>query len=544
MNRKQRRTLRSDEKYAHVIYFRGKPYTIEEAIVLAMKEYSLGHAQMTIDIYNLIISKLPNYAEVYFNRGKIEQELERYKDALISYEKAIMIKPDYVKAYNNLGAIFQQMNNFEEALICYDKALALSPEHIIAYNNKGIVLQMLRRYDEALENYDKALELKPDYAEAYNNRGNTMVSKGDMEEAEKMFHKALELKPDFPTPLYCLTKIRKYKNVEHEDIPNIKKMLDSPAVHAGGKECLFFALGKIYDDCGHYEEAFEYYRQANIIGNKALSYNAPEVANVTNNILELLNKEFFAQPSEFAQDSELPVFIIGMPRSGTTLLTSILSNHPLIGTAGELPTMMEFTSNLSKLLKSGASYPRGVKELTSDMVIKLVNEYDHLLRRDVDPHVVQIIDKFPLNFKFLGIISMLFPKAKIIHCMRDPLDTCLSNYFQRFSQYYDYSFDLANIGHFYKEYLRLMDHWRQVLPNQMIEINYEEMVLDTEKVARKTLDFLGMEWNDRCLAPHTNPCAVETASQWQVRQPIYHQSIGRWHHYEKQLGPLKEMLGC
>jgi hypothetical protein len=153
-----------------------------------------------------------------------------------------------------------------------------------------------------------------------------------------------------------------------------------------------------------------------------------------------------------------------------------------------------------------------------------------------------VIDKHPLNFRHLGFIAKLFPKSQVIHCARDPLDTGLSNYFQRFTLDYDYSFDLRNIGHFYGEYARLMEHWRKVLPRKMIEIRYEDMILNTEPMVRQTLGVLGLDWDERCLSPHTNPCAVETASQWQVRRPIYQQSVGRWRHYDKHRTPLKEVL--
>jgi predicted protein tyrosine phosphatase len=232
-----------------------------------------------------------------------------------------------------------------------------------------------------------------------------------------------------------------------------------------------------------------------------------------------------------------------MPRSGTTLMANILSNHHSIATAGELETIGKFTLRLPELIGNDIPYPQAVKRITPDIAVRLIHDYEKRLRRDTELDVPHVIDKHPLNFKHLGFISMLFPKAQIIHCMRHPLDTALSNYFQRFSLYYDYSFDLRNIGHFYGEYTRLMEHWRKVLPLRMTEVSYEDMIMNTEQAVHKILDFLGLAWDEHCLAPHTNPCAVETASQWQVRQPIYTQSLERWRHYEKHLTPVKEMLG-
>ncbi|MGH7941750.1 MAG: sulfotransferase family protein, partial [Limisphaerales bacterium] len=182
--------------------------------------------------------------------------------------------------------------------------------------------------------------------------------------------------------------------------------------------------------------------------------------------------------------------------------------------------------------------PYAARHVTPDAAGRIIRHYEKRLQRDVRGNPSFVIDKHPLNFWHLGFISMLFPRAAIIHCTRDPLDTCLSNYFQRFSAAHDYSFDLQNIGHYYREYARLMNHWRAIPQMKLMDACYEDMVLNTEKTARQILDFLGLDWDERCLSPHTNPAPVETASEWQVRQPIYARSVGRWRHYEKYLGPL------
>ena len=308
-------------------------------------------------------------------------------------------------------------------------------------------------------------------------------------------------------------------------------------------EILYFALGKIYDHCDYYDQAFEYYRHANMLRNSNIIYNAYRVDEMTRNIQNVFTSDFLLSSSTFGSDDEAPVFIVGMPRSGTTLMASILSNHPSIETAGELMAIAESAAHLPNLARKGLPYPQVLRHMSPIIASHMIQKYQQKLRANVNTNARYVIDKYPLNFRYLGFIAMLFPKSHVIHCTRHPLDTCLSTYFQRFPLDYDYSFDMENIAHCYGEYLRIMDHWRKVLPIRLIDVRYEDMVADTEQTARRALEFLGLDWDARCLAPHTNPCAVETASNWQVRQPVYGYAVGRWRHYERHLTRLKGLMG-
>jgi len=493
-----------------------------------------------LESYNKAIDLRPDYAEAYLNRGLTLYTLKKYGEALESYDKAIAIRPNYAEAYNNRGRTMQQLRRYDDAVEDYRKAIELKPDYLTAYHNHGAILRRMMKFDETLANCDKAITRNPNHAPAWNNRGDILVGMGKMQEAEQMFLKALELKPDMPAPLFSLTVIRKYKDPDHADSTQIQMLLNKPHLSQHDRGLLYFALGKIYDDCGLYDEAFESYRHANEICNANVTNNPDQLIAFTNNVINVFSKKFLAQTFPFASDNQSPLFILGMPRSGTTLLASMLSNHPAIATAGELPTMIDSTTYMSGMIGTSALFPQVIKEITPDVAFQLISDYEKRLRRDVGPEIPYVIDKHPFNYKLLGLIAMLFPKAKIIHCTRHPLDTCLSNYFQRFALEYNYAFDLENIAYYYKEYLRFMEHWRKVVPMPMIDISYEDTITNTEQTARKVLDFLGLEWDERCIAPHTNPCVVETASKWQVRQPIYKQSLERWRHYEKHLQPLKD----
>jgi tetratricopeptide (TPR) repeat protein len=356
-----------------------------------------------------------------------------------------------------------------------------------------------------------------------------------------MFEMAWGLRASFTVPLFSLSGIRQYSDAGHPDVERIRSVLGMAGLSVRDKEYLYFALGKIYDDCGLYDEAFASYAQGNSLRNATLSYDKARVEATADAIVKVFPKAFLAQARDYGSSSRTPIFIVGMPRSGTTLMAGILSNHPSIRSAGELKEMIEIAARLPEWTGSTQPYPQAAKHIPPEVAAKLIQSYEARLRRDVPQEVPYVIDKHPLNFLHLGLIALLFPRATVIHCQRHPLDTALSNYFQLFSQEYDYAFDLGNIAHYYRQYARVMAHWREVLPLTLIEVQYGDMVGDTEAVARRVLGILNLPWDSRCLTPHTNPHAVETASQWQVRQPIYTHALERWKKYEKYLSEFSDL---
>lgn len=525
-----------------VIRWQGKPVGIGQACALAVDEHRRGDFQAALELYTLILEQVPHYAEGHNNRGVILQLLNRYAEALASYDRAVALKPGYANAHFNRGTVLKKLTRREESLASYDRAIALKPDHAEAFNNRGVVLQEMKRYADALASYDRTIALNPAHAEAHNNRGIVLASLGRMAEAEQMFRQAAALKPGFADPWFNLANIRNYPAADNPELRNIRDLLDKPGITAEEREHLHFSLGKIYDDCGQHEEAFAHFRQANQLRNARVAYDPALIESMTAALIEVFNAEFLAHPFAFASHSRSPLFVIGMPRSGTTLVAGVLSNHPAIASAGELPTLGDLLAELPRFTPGGLAYPEAVRQMTAAAAAHIAAGYEKRLRRDVAPSVPHVIDKNPLNFRHVGLISLLFPQARIIHCTRHPAATCLSNYFQRFPLQMDFSFDLRNIGHFYREYARLMAHWHSVPTLKLMDVAYEDLILQTEPTTRKLLEFLGLEFDARCLTPHTNPFPVETASQWQVRQPIYQDALGNWRHYEQHLAPLKEML--
>lgn len=529
-----------------MISWRGRLRTISEACTLAVEEQQRGNTAGALKIYNLVAGKVPASAEIQNNRAAVLLLMERYDEALAGYDRAIWLKPDYTNAHFNRGLVLKKMSRYNEALASYDQAIRLDPANAEAHNNRGVLLQQIRKYEEALASYARAIAAKPNHAAAHNNRGTALMSQGNLTEAESMFRRAFKLDPQFADPLFNLATMRRHANPSGPEFKAIVALLDRPDLPQECREQLLFALGKIYDDCGLYEQAFDSYREGNRLRNTLACYKPAAVSRLTREIIENFGQEILSRRIG-ASAPCAPVFIVGMPRSGTTLLAHILSNHPAIASAGELPAIIDFLGQPEVAPKARTGWiphPRAARDITSATAERLLKQYEARLRRDVQADVSHIVDKNPLNFRHVGLITLLFPGALIIHCRRDPLDTGLSNYFQRFPLSLDYSFDLRNIGHFYQEYSRLMDHWRRVAGERILEIRYEDIVLNTRQTVQMIFDSLKLRWDDRCLRPETNPTPVETASGWQVRQPIFAHSLQRWRHYEKQLAPLKEMLAA
>ncbi len=301
-------------------------------------------------------------------------------------------------------------------------------------------------------------------------------------------------------------------------------------------------MAKLHDEGGDYDEAFHCFRAGNDLRKAGHRYQPEEESLFVDRLMASFNKELFGEKERIGNRSERPVFIVGMPRSGTTLVEQILASHPQVHGHGELEEMAELVRGLSERLGSRQPYPECVKTLDEITAGSLAEAHLAQLERH-GCGVVRSIDKMPHNFLHLGLIALLFPRARLIHCLRDPLDTCLSCYFQDFGSRHRFSCDLEQLGRCYRNYQRLMAHWHATLPRPILDVPYEGLVHDQELWCRKLIDFLGLPWDERCLTYYKTERPVLTSSAWQVRQPIYTSSVGRWRHYAKHLGPLFSSLG-
>jgi tetratricopeptide (TPR) repeat protein len=476
----------------------------------------------------------PDFAEAHNNLGNSLKELGRPDDALACYQRALKLNPNYVEAHYNLGNVHKDMGKHDEAEACYQRALSLRPDFAEAMNNMGFVFQKQGKLDEAGVYYKKALSVKPDFAEASNNLGSVFQELGKFDEAVEWYLRAVNLNRDYVEAYYGLVNCKKFGPEDEQLLARIEECFEKKKIDEEKAVDLHFALGKIYDDIGRYEKAFTNFEKANRLQCRGYRFNRELFEQRISKLIDMFTRDFFKEMKCFGNPADMPILIVGMPRSGTTLVEQIISCHPDIFGAGEL----NFWHDQEQKLKysSGADFPREAINSIADAYITHLRSFSSTARH--------VSDKMPHNFLSLGLIHLTFPLARIIHCRRNPADTCLSIYFKKFiAKTHPYSCDLGDLAFYYSQYERLMQHWREVLPpHAFYEVQYEDLVADNETVSRGIIDFCGLEWHEGCLEPHKNERIVRTPSNWQVRQPIYKTSVERWRNYEHFIGALAPVM--
>lgn len=482
-----------------------------------------------------------DYPEAHNNLGVVLRELGRLDESCASYRRALELAPDYADACSNLAVALLEMNLPGESEACCRQALRLNPLHAKAHNNLGNALRELGRLDEAERCYRSALEIAPGYVESLHGLGNLYLENGDFQRARSMYARILDVCPADIRVRYSLS----LTGIVGADDANFAALqqLAGRCAQLSVEESVYlhFALGKCYDDSGDYERAFAHYREGCRLKRGTLNYD-PHLANAQfDAVISVFDKAAMARLAGLGNPSRLPVFVLGMPRSGTTLIEQIVASHPEVHGAGELGEVLKIAQR--GVEQDAGDFPENMRSLNGACLAEWGGGYIAALEKRA-PDAGRITDKMPGNFVAIGLIHLMLPNAKIIHVRRNPFDTCVSCYTQLFTRGNEHSYDLAELGQYYAAYARLMAHWRAVLPDgAMLEVDYEALIEDPEGVARRIIEYCGLAWNDACLDFHRNERPIQTASVAQVRQPIYRSSMRRWHRYEKFLGPLLGILG-
>lgn len=495
-----------------------------------------------VNLLETAIKVNPRVSIVHCNIGFAFIALEQIDVAKLGFDEALRLDAKSVKAMQGLAVVFLEKKQFNEALTMIQRALNISPENADLYCILGNIHRGNGFTTKALQAYEKAISLDGKHVTAKNALGELLTELGDSNAAEKHLRDAIQLDENNLAARLSLSMLNK---VTPND-PNLQWLVAEAETLRTNEETralpIHFALGKCYDDIKQYDKAFEHYKNGCAIKRKRIKYQADDNTDLTERIIRTFSTDTFNKLRDTGCPSNTPIFILGMPRSGTTLTEQIIASHPSVFGAGELSDLSHLLNGRNDEATTG-KYPEYIKDFIGRQYRQLGESYVAQLQ-ERDPTAQHITDKMPANFRYLGPIHMSLPNAKVVHVKRDPVDTCLSQFSKQFKRGQHFSYDLYELGRHYRDYHNLMKHWRAVLPvESFYEVQYEELVADTEVQARALIDYCGLEWNDDCLDFHKTKRSVRTASVTQVRQPIYKTSIERWRSYENHLGPLFEGLG-
>jgi tetratricopeptide (TPR) repeat protein len=490
----------------------------EEAVVHARRAIALdaGHA----DAHNTL--------------GIGLSKLGRFDEALASFRVAVNLEPDLVEAQLNLAAALRSIGHLGEAEAAYRRMLAWDAESASAHVGLATVLRLQRRSAECESSCRRALEINPKSTAALATLAELRADTGNFAEAEELHRRILSIDDSALDSWAALPHLRRMTNEDAEWLAAAERCISAP-LPARRELPLRYAIAKYFDDTRDFDRAFGHYRRANELSVQcAPPHDRLRLARTVDLIIRSQDRNWMTRNEALGNPSQRPVFIVGMLRSGTTLAEQILASHPQVFGAGELTYFgTETAADYSRAAAAGSEL-----DFTAAQLHRLSVDYLELLQR-LSADKARVVNKFPTNFFFLGLIHAVLPRARIIHMQRDPRDTCLSIYFQQFEAANTYANDLDDLAHYYGEYQRLMHHWAFTLPeNAMLHVPYERLVEDPEAWSRRMVDFVGLEWNVRCLDFHRTERSVVTASRWQVRQGMSKSSIGRWRNYERHIGPL------
>ncbi|WP_421913792.1 tetratricopeptide repeat-containing sulfotransferase family protein [Mesorhizobium sp.] len=489
------------------------------------------------DLCLRVLARTPNHPLALYIMGTV---CLGYDDeaALRYFARAVGEAPRNPYYHLSLGEAYGKLSEFSAAIKHIQYALELQPDIIAALCALGRVYTEFDKPDLALPLYEKALKINRDHPKARIGMAAALAGLGRMEEAGVYLKEAIEHRVDVAAAYYDLVQTRKFTE-EPAELQSILQELDRPQLKSEAVQSLHYAAGKVLNDLKRYAEAFHHFNGAKQAA--GYTFNIDQYRRFVDLTIETFTPDLFAAKASYGNPSEAPVFVVGMPRSGTTLTEQICASHPDVHGAGELSKLRR-VANAIGLQSSASDFSKPMMTITEGLSKTLAEEHLSYLRERA-PTAQRIIDKMPHNFELIGLASLLFPNARIIHCRRDAIDNCVSCFVLPFSSAHSYNTDLRTLGLYYREYDRLMRHWNEVFPGRIFENCYETLVEHQETQSRRLIEYLGLPWDEACLRFFDREGAVTTPSRWQVRQPIYKSSVKRWKNFEGEISPLIEALG-
>jgi tetratricopeptide (TPR) repeat protein len=511
-----------------------------QLIAQAAERHRAGRLEEAEAIYREILRRDPGHLEALRLLALVAMNAEHYGQAEKLLQRAVEIAPDYLAAWIDLSRAKLERLDLQGALASIERAFQLNPHSANVHVNLAHVQARSGRHDQAIETYRRAIELNPDLPAGHLGLGNALKTVGRQAEAIEAYRRATALRPAVSEAWWSLSNLKTFR-FDGQDIEAMERQLELPVMSDEARVQLCFALAKAREDSGDYGRAFELYERGNRMRRALENYDPVQTEVLNERIMDVFDAEFLARHAGRGHPDPAPIFVVGLPRSGSTLIEQILASHSLVDATHELPEVGRLIQRINRDRRDRITYPEAVRDFADETWVALGRSYIEQTRqyRGNAPH---FIDKNPNNFASIGLLSLVLPNAKFVNARRHPLDTSLSCYKQLFARGQPFTYDLVELGEYYLQYDRLMTHWHAVLPGRVLDVQYESVVADQDGQTRRLLEFCGLPWEDACLRYYETQRAVRTASSEQVRRPIYTSSIGLWRHYARELAGLIEIL--
>lgn len=512
-----------------------------EDLVRGLQLQRMGNVREAERIYREVLTKDPANVDALRLLAGVAMRAKQWSDAEVLLERALEIAPDFFQCWMDLGLALQEQDRTEDALQALQRASRLHPDRANPYAAIGTTNGMAGRHEAAIEYFRKALDIDKGHAVALAGLGHVMKTIGRVEEGIAAYRECVQHNSWNGEAWWSLANLKTFRFAP-EDVAAMEAEIADERLAEEQRANFQFALGKAYEDAGDYTRAFEYYEAGNENRRQRETYDPVQTVDSHDQFINVFTREFLQQHAGSGNPGNAPIFIVGLPRSGSTLIEQILGSHPEVEGTHELPDLGRVARSTGAKRSDQKKYPTVVTELGGDELYALGSDYLQRTERHRTLGTPRFTDKMPNNFAHIGLLQLILPNAKIIDARRHPLDSCLGSYKQLFARGQPFTYDLFELGEFYLEYDRLMRHWHEVLPGKVLQVQYEDVVDDLEGQVRRLLEYCELPWDEACLKFYESDRAVKTASSEQVRSPIYASSVHRWRNYEQPLQPLIEIL--
>ena len=510
-------------------------------MALAAEHQKEGRLEEAERLYRRILRQNPKNVDALRLLALIASGAGRDDDAEAMLRKAVELAPDFLLALLDLGRLYRDQDRFAEALACFDRVIELEPGQPQAHYQRAATLARASFTPEAIASYRRCLALRPEHPGALLGLGHVLKAVGDYEGAVAAYAACIRVAPASGESYWSLANLKTF-HFDDTTVAEMERRAAAPDTRPASRVNFLFALGKAWEDRGDFDRAWERYRAGNEAQRAAVAYDPVQTEAMNDRLLATYTAEFLASHAGSGNPDPAPIFILGLPRSGSTLLEQILASHSQVEGTSELPYVGRVATSLNRNRADGVNYPEAMRELRPENIRALGDDYLAQARMHRRTGAPRFIDKMPNNFPNVGLIALMLPNAKIIDARRHPLDACLSCWRQLFAKGQNFTYDFTEIGEYYLQYQRMMDHWAAVLPGRVLTVQYEEVVSEFEPQVRRLLEFCGLPWEDACLRFYESERPVRTPSAEQVRQPIYDRSVGHWKHFERHLGELIDVI--